>query len=220
MAHAASLNPLRLLRSAVARATYERRLGGVQTDGAVLLEDLGQAAPERVEYRPSPWRELRNVLPASEVRPDDVFLDLGCGMGRVVLLAARHPMKRVIGVELTEELARIARENVDQARERLATPDTEIVQADVLEYVVPDDVTIVYLYNPFYGEIFAGALRQILASQDRRARPLRVIYRHPVEHEQLMATGRARMVRRYEPRSWLRRGAVATTNVYELDPRT
>jgi SAM-dependent methyltransferase len=220
MAETAPANPLRRLRAAMTGAAYERKLGGVRTSDHVMLEELGLEDPDRFEYRPSPWRELRKVLPPSQVGPDDVFIDLGCGMGRAVLLAARYPMKRVIGVELSEDLTRIAQENVDNAREHLAAGDVEVVQADVLEYELPDDVTIVYLYNPFTGEIFARALEQILASLDRRPRPMRIIYRHALEHEQIMATGRARQVSRYEPRSLLRRRAGSATNVYELQPRT
>jgi SAM-dependent methyltransferase len=220
MAVPATPNPLRWLRAAFGQAAYERKLGGVHTSDQVMLEDLGLADPQRVEYTPSPWRELQRVLPPSEVGPDDVFADLGCGMGRIVLLAARYPMKRVVGVELSEDLARVARENVGNAQGRLATRDIEIVQADVLEYELPDDVTIVYLFNPFTGDIFEQALQSILASLDRRGRRLRMVYRHPVEHERIMATGRVRLVRRYEPRSLLRRRTGSATNLYELESRT
>lgn len=211
-------NPLRRLRNALSGAAYERKLGGVRTSDHVMLEDLGLEGPDRFEYRPSPWRELKKVLPASEVGPDDVFIDLGCGMGRAVLLAARYPIKRAIGVELSADLTKIAQANLDSAREHLAAREVEFIQADVLEYELPDDVTIVYLYNPFTGEIFARALEQILASLDRRPRRMRIIYRHALEHDQIMATGRAEQVGRYEPRSLLRREAGAATNVYELKP--
>jgi SAM-dependent methyltransferase len=182
-----------------------------------MLDELGIEGPDRFEYRPSPWRELKHVLPPSEVGPDDVFVDLGCGMGRAVLLAARYPMKRAIGVELSEELCKIARENVEKTRGKHAAKAVEIVQADVLEYQLPDDVTIVYLYNPFTGDIFQSALDGIFASLDRNPRRLRIIYRHHLEHERIMASGRARVVRRYEPKSLLRRKTGSSTNVYEVD---
>jgi SAM-dependent methyltransferase len=216
MADRALPDILRRLRRSLAGATFERKLGGVQTSDSVMLEDLGLEGAGRVEYTPSPWRELQKVLPAAQVGPEDVFADLGCGMGRAVLLAAQYPMKRVIGVELSEDLAGVARQNVEAAREHLAAGDVEIVQSDILAYDLPDDVTIVYLYNPFTGHIFAGALERIFASLDRRPRRIRMVYRHPVEHEQLMATGRVRQVGRYEPRSLLRRQAGSPTNLYEL----
>jgi hypothetical protein len=50
---------------------------GIRTGGLVPLEELGLAAPDRVHYKPAPWR----ALPRRQVGPDDVFVDLGSGMG-------------------------------------------------------------------------------------------------------------------------------------------
>ena len=60
---------------------------------------------------------LRRILPAREVEPHDVFLDIGCGMGRAVYqAAANYPFKRVIGVELSHELTQAARRNIERNR--------------------------------------------------------------------------------------------------------
>ena len=60
---------------------------------------------------------------------------------------------------------------------------------------VPPDVTVVFLFNPFNGRVFGGALAKVLRSLDAHPRPLRLIYVNPVEEEQVVATGRARLVR-------------------------
>ena len=58
------------------------------------------------------WRRCLPV--ASAVAPIDAytFVDLGAGMGRALLLAAAHPFRAVVGVELHPTLARIARSNL------------------------------------------------------------------------------------------------------------
>jgi SAM-dependent methyltransferase len=213
---------VRFLRAAAAGARqrlndamFERRLG-VSTSEQVALEDLGLAHPGRVEYTPSPWRELRRALPPSQVAPDDVFVDIGCGKGRILVLAATtYDCSRVMGVELSEELASTARANLEGVRGRLRTDRVEVVVADAAEWTVPDDVTIVYLYNPFRHELFGAAIDRVLESLDRRPRRLRVVYRHATEHDQLLATGRARLVRTVTPRRF---GRVigSPTNIYEL----
>jgi hypothetical protein len=77
----------------------ERRYG-IRTSGVVPLDELGVAAPDRLNYKPAPWFALRRALPRRSVTPDDVFLDFGSGMGRLVFQAALwYPFKRVIGVE-------------------------------------------------------------------------------------------------------------------------
>lgn len=40
------------------------------------------------------------------------FVDLGCGKGRALLLASRHPFLQILGVELDSNLARTARANL------------------------------------------------------------------------------------------------------------
>jgi SAM-dependent methyltransferase len=162
----------------------------------VPLETVGLDDSSRVGHEPSPWFILPRILRRHEVGPEDVFLDMGAGMGRVLLEAARlYPFKRAIGVELSEDFARVAGEVIERNRHRLRCKQVEIVCADAREYRFPDDVTVVYLYNPFLGDVFAAAVQGILASVDRRPRRLRLIYFNPEEHDQLMATGRIRHVR-------------------------
>lgn len=185
---------------------------GVETSTVVHLEDLGLAAPERVRYDPSGWRDLRSILRTDEVGPDDVFVDFGAGKGRIVLDAARrYPFRRVIGVELAEHLAAIARANVEASREGLRCRRVEIVTADVVEYEIPDDVTVVYLYNPFRGDVFQALVDKLVASVNRRPRRLRLVYRTPLEHARLVATGRFEVVRVAGRRRAARR-------MYELGP--
>jgi predicted RNA methylase len=52
----------------------------------------------------------------------------------VVLQAAQYyPFKRVIGVEFSPELNRIARQNLQARQDRLRCPDVELVTGDVAE---------------------------------------------------------------------------------------
>jgi tRNA G46 methylase TrmB len=69
---------------------------------------------------------LRRILPHREVNDHDVFVDVGSGMGRVVLQAARYSFRKVIGVEISETLHGIAWENIDRNRQRLRCGDIEL----------------------------------------------------------------------------------------------
>jgi SAM-dependent methyltransferase len=172
--------------------------GGYQeTADRVPLESLGLSHPDRIGYTASPWWVLRWLLPRSDVRPSDVFVEFGCGKGRVVLDAARrYPFRRVIGVELSPDLSEVARRLVARERNRLRCRDVRIDTADATEYSVPDDMTYAYLYNPFNGDTFERVCANIVASLDRAPRPLHLIYLNPADHETLAATGRFRLVRR------------------------
>ncbi|MGH2838582.1 MAG: class I SAM-dependent methyltransferase [Thermoleophilaceae bacterium] len=207
----------------VPEALNERRYG-VKTYGNIPPEELGfpPAGRDYVGglYRASSWPVLRHVFKELRISQQDVFVDYGSGMGRVLILAARQPFKRVLGVEMSEELNEVARENIDRHRDRLRCDDVEIVNADAREWEVPDDLTIAYFYCPFPPRIFEGVVRQLLASVDRRPRRLRVVYylMTAEDRELLLATGRAKQLEYREP--WRLRKRLGELWMFELLPRT
>jgi SAM-dependent methyltransferase len=198
-------------------AVFFERPAGVETATVVRLSDLGLAG-RGVDYEPSPWLVLGRVLPRASVGPGDVFIDFGCGKGRVVLQAAMYPFQRVVGVELSSDLHAAAMRNVARSMSRLTCKNIELVQADVLHYDLPDDVTIAYFFNPFEGEVFAAVVDKLVASLTRKPRPLTIIYMNPVEEATLFRAG-AKLVKavnslRPTPR-WSRQSSV---RVYTMTP--
>ncbi len=110
---------------------------------------------------------------------EDVFLDYGCGRGRVVVLAARYPFKQVIGVEYSGKLVAEARQNLDRVRERLICKDVHVLQADAGAFETPDESTVIYFFNPFGDEVFSRVVQQIERSFRRRPRKITIIYYRP-----------------------------------------
>ena len=205
-------------RGFIGAHVFDRR-HGIDTSRIVDLANLGIDSENRIGYTPSSWRNLPSALRHIPIGDDDVFLDLGSGKGRVVIQAARQPFKRVVGVELSPELNAVARENLDAVREELRCRDVELVEADIATYRIPDDVTIVYAYNPVRGELFEAAMDALLESYDRNPRPLHLLYRYPREHDVLEASGRFHLlqtVTTWRPRrSWTRATAI---NIYATRP--
>ncbi|GAA3243395.1 class I SAM-dependent methyltransferase [Pseudonocardia petroleophila] len=211
--------PYVAVRRAVTGVLFERRYG-VTTAGARSREELGFSDEEYNRYLPAGLTSLRRILRRSEVGSDDVFVDFGSGMGRVVLQAAlAYPFRRVVGVELSTELHEIASGNLERNRDRLRTRDVTLVHSDVRDFAIPDDLTVAFLYNPFGGEVFANVVHRLIESADRAPRTLRVIYGNPVEEEALLATGRFEQVRRLSgmrpTREWARSNAFV---MYRLVP--
>src|SRR6185503_12151373 len=97
---------------------------GLDTSGrAVVVE---HARDDRKGYAPSAWHVLPRALRYIGVSDHDTFIDFGCGKGRVVHQAARWPFRRVIGVEVSPELAEIARAGLAARRHRHRSRDVEI----------------------------------------------------------------------------------------------
>ena len=205
------------LRQLYSKLMYERRLG-VETSRAVDTDELGYEDARLTHYEPAEWRTLHRALPRRSVGHDDVFVDVGSGMGRMVLRAAQYPFKRVIGIELSPQLHEIAQANIERNRGRFRCPDVAVVCADAVAEGVPADATVVFLNNPFLGEVFDAFVPRILESLDRAPRRLRVVYRNPVEHDRLMATGRVRVIREWQRGAWRRRGQGVMIRTYEVLP--
>ena len=211
---------LRRTRAAATALYYERRLG-LETRGRIELTELGIDPTDRTYYEPTEWSVLGRVLPKKEVGPDDVFCDFGSGMGRVVVLAGlRYRAARVLGIELAEDLHRIAERNVERNRRRFKAGSVEVMCADVLESGVPDDITIAFVNNSFQGPVFAGWVEHLLASLERNPRSIRVIYRNPVEAQTFERDPRVQRVREWRRGAWRRRPRGAPVYIYRVEPVT
>lgn len=161
------------------------------------------------------WRVLRQLQAGS----DEVFLDIGSGAGRMTCAAARHPFGRVIGLEISPPIVELARRNILSLKGRQAP--CEMICTDAQHYEIPDDVTIVFMYNPFGEGVFRSTLTQIVNSYDRKPRRIRLVYANPREHLTVMSHGRFRLLRRihlsWRPSpEWKR---TQTVQIYEVVPQ-
>jgi SAM-dependent methyltransferase len=181
------------------------------TDGSLFV-----AGGDNTAYAACQWLSVRSALTKLSPSDQDVFVDIGAGKGKAMLIAARLGYKRVLGVECDAGLATQARQNVDLARPRLKTLDLEVLNADALTWSIPDDVSLVFLNCPFIGETFRQVATRIIDSYDQARRPLHLVYSKPWEHDWLLSTGRVTVVG-VQPRfwpaqpGWWRTGNVITT---------
>ena len=182
----------------VAIGSYERLLG-ITTAGELKAPEYGYA---HGIYRPTSWLVLRELFRSLDVDENDTFVDVGSGMGRVVLMAARRPFRRIIGVERSEEFNEVARSNIARNRHRLLCDDIEFLSVDAQQWEVPDDVTVVYLYCPFPSPIFERLVENLIASIDRAPRHVRVIYTFSTREDRdvLLRTGQAQPISFKVPR--------------------
>ena len=166
-------------------AYRERRLG-VRT--AAFAPGGDAVSEENERYEPTCYRCVETALDDLAIDPQrDVFIDYGCGKGRAVAVAATRPFQAVLGVELSESLAAEARENLRRSAAAHRCGGWEIVVADAASYVVPEEVTVVFLFNSFYGAVLRAALEQVRGSWERRPRPLTILYKIPAAQEDLLA---------------------------------
>lgn len=169
----------------------DRRLGiGTgRPSGSAPAEAPMAALGDGVAYSPTPSRLFTRILRGLPVRrpASCTFIDLGCGKGRTLLLAAEHGYGRVVGVELDPTLADDAARNV-RAYES-STPERtgiiEVVGADAARYEFPAEPTVLFLFNPFGEDTLRAVVDRIEQSLAQHSRPFVVAYFNPMHHHVL-----------------------------------
>jgi SAM-dependent methyltransferase len=110
-----------------------------------------------------------------------VFVDLGSGKGRTLLMATDYPFLRIVGVELLPELHRVAQENVRKYRSNQQKCfRIETILADARDYEFPLEPLVVYLFNPFPPPILESVLTRIEGSVGQNPRPVYLLYHNPL----------------------------------------
>lgn len=176
---------------------FDRR-HNVKTDFLIRNEKLDVARTELSnDYQPTPVLALQEILNDLQIACSDfVFIDLGSGTGRALLIASELPFKKIIGIEFSPNLHRIAEQNVlNFTSDRQKCRNIELVCSDVVEYRVPAEDTVFFLFNPFQRPIVEKVLEAIQASLQNHPREILIIYYNPVHDELLEATSFLKKVR-------------------------
>lgn len=156
------------------------RAHGVRTEYTIRLEDLDvrDKAQFSLEYQPTPPPALRAILKNLQIAYQEfIFIDLGSGLGRAVLVASEFPFKRIIGVEFSSELHRVAQENVLRFQNvNQLCRNINLVCVDALEYRLPRENTVFYMYNPFQGPKMERMMDNIRHSLEKHPRKILIAY--------------------------------------------
>ncbi|MCC8074266.1 MAG: hypothetical protein LIO62_09115 [Clostridiales bacterium] len=128
------------------------------------------------KYVPSKYREshgatgsestrywvLHDIFKKSKFTSDDVFIDVGCGKGRVMayMLRRRFPGK-IKGIELNDDVAKICENWASRYS------NTEVISGDALKYDY-SDITVMFLGRPFLPDMFKNFISKIESEMNHK----------------------------------------------------
>jgi len=143
-------------------AVYERdgwvdRLLGFEA----VVED-GPLPAGAVPYLPCGVAEILAMVDEVPLGPDDELVDLGSGLGRVVILAHLLSGARARGVEIQQRLVRAAEDRCLA----LGLDGVSFVHANAADIEL--DGSVFFLYSPFNGQMLAAVLRRMETVAQRR----------------------------------------------------
>lgn len=111
---------------------------------------------------------------------DFVFVDLGCGKGKPLLVAATYPFRRLVGVDISPACIAVARRNLARyGPERIDASRVELLTMDAEDFVFPPEPLVLYLYNPFPGAVLERVTTRLDASLRERLRAAAIVYVNP-----------------------------------------
>jgi hypothetical protein len=155
------------------------RYNRIDTEEEASLISLGISDDIGEMYQPTPIDVFRSIMSHFDISPSDVFLDMGSGKGRTMLLAGKYPFNKIIGVDVSRELNRIAECNVRRMKPKLACQEYEFVTSNAFDYEIPPTATYVYLFNPFRYDVLHQILLNIENSIKQNPRNVILFYYNP-----------------------------------------
>jgi cyclopropane fatty-acyl-phospholipid synthase-like methyltransferase len=196
-------------RKARADAAFDHQRG-VETASWVYVPDLDVTSANlehAVRYEPSSVSEFDLLMGKLEIdHKDFTFVDYGSGKGRVLMLAADYPFRRIVGIEFAESLHSVAQENIASLG-----PDAARVEAllgDATEFEPPPDPLVLYFFHPFGAPALRQVLAKVLDSLDRHPRPAYIVLTGPPEFAQTVEESGFERVD-VDELGWLTRGVFA-----------
>jgi hypothetical protein len=109
-----------------------------------------------------------------------VFVDLGSGKGRALLLASRYPFKQVIGVELSRMLHEIALRNIALFHdESQKCRDIRSIHLDASLFEIPQVPVLFFMLHPFDDHVMRLIASHIDGSLKKQPRKVYVWYIKP-----------------------------------------
>ncbi len=127
-------------------------------------------------------KPLNPALPAGRH-----FLDMGCGKGRALCVAANKGFKQVTGIDFSKELCDTANQNLILTKQNFHSLKYKVIYNDAFYFKIPDDVDCIFFFNPFDEIIMSGVVENIMTSLEKSPRKISIIYINPL-HKNLFSS--------------------------------
>ncbi|MBA3469574.1 MAG: hypothetical protein H0T53_08015 [Herpetosiphonaceae bacterium] len=119
--------------------------------------------PDMVFFQATPVRYILDMIARAQISDRDVFFDLGCGLGRVLVLVALLTGAASVGVEVEPAYGGYAQLCAEELG--ITTIQIQNTDARVATYT---DGSVFFMYHPFTGEILEQVLQRLRAHAEGR----------------------------------------------------
>jgi SAM-dependent methyltransferase len=134
------------------------------------------------------------------------LIDLGCGKGRVLMVAPHFDFVNITGIDFAKELCEAAAFQMKTKTEQFPTITWKILNQDIQTYKVTQDDCVFFMFNPFDQDVLRNFLERVNQSCTKFPRPVYFLYASPRFLKILLDDGYAVV---YEKNRMYLRGVIA-----------
>ena len=163
---------------------------GINTIGIDNLEQLESDQLDHATiYMPAIYSMLELVFEKINIASFNHLLDIGCGKGRAICVAAAKGCKKVSGIDFSKDLCMDAIQNLTIIQQMKPLLQAKIINNDAYTYAIPNDVDCIFLFNPFDDYLMKGVVGNIQQSLAAHPRKITIIYANPLNKARFIDEG-------------------------------
>lgn len=165
---------------------------GITTTGADELRSLEKKGIEidhATIYMPVSYDVLEDIFQQLQINEQSHFLDIGCGKGRAMCVAADKGFNKISGIDFAREFCIAAEKNLAIIKQRFPNLQYKVINNDAFYFEIPNDVDFIFMFNPFDEVIMDAVAENILESFEIVPRKITLLYANPLHKEKLLEVG-------------------------------
>ena len=147
---------------------------GIVTQEIIRLNVLGIDSLAGNQYETISYAQLKRSLKFAKNKGFDKFLDIGCGLGRSLIVANEVGFIDLYGVDISDNLISRCQNNMSKVGVSVS-----LSCIDVTEFDVPTGKLVIYLFNPFGEERMTDLVSRLACREEETL----VIYHNPKHSE-------------------------------------
>ncbi len=166
------------------------RINTTSFSGLSRFNIKGNQLAHATEYMPVNYFTIEHLfIHLPQQARKGIFLDIGCGKGRAMCVAAAYGFQNVKGIDFAKEMIDAAEKNLAVTKDIHPFLEYHLTWADISSLEIEKDVQTIFLFNPFDEVLLKTVVQKIDASLKQHPRELYVLYASPRHEDIFFAAG-------------------------------
>ena len=137
-------------------------------------------------YAPTYYSLIKESFSNIKNKNKLTFIDVGCGKGKVLLVASDFGFKKIIGIDLSKKLLQICKQNIyNYKRLKHEKKLIKLINIEATKYKITNE-NVFYFFDPFSETVLNAFLKNVLLSSKKNKREIYIIFANPPKQNKLL----------------------------------